>query len=197
MPLKKSRTTRLPRVLAGAALALAALPGTAFAADCPVQSTTQAFSHLGDQNYYFLAPGGSFDSGPTWTRQGYDTSLVSVWDSSPLISGKGWRMESGGSITSPELCVDSTYPHLRLHVNAYRSSDLLKIEAIDAQTNVATPLAVIPGLGNTSWTASGYVPVASVLGLLSGNSRTVKLKVSSAQGDWKVDGVHIDPYMRG
>ena len=75
MPRKLSRAQRLLATIGGAVCIAGALPGAAMAAECAVQPTSKAFAQFGDQNDYYLAPGGAFET-LTWASVGYvDLSL--------------------------------------------------------------------------------------------------------------------------
>src|SRR3954470_2207598 len=70
--IRRARTALITG-LTGAAL-FAALPGSASAGvlvasapDCDNGATSQPFAQWGDENSYFLAPGGGFESGAAWT----------------------------------------------------------------------------------------------------------------------------------
>src|ERR687886_323383 len=72
----------LRRVAALTALACFAGPAVAQAA-CPTAPTVKAFQALGDSSDYFLAPGGSFESGASgWSLTG--ASVVSGNESSKV-----------------------------------------------------------------------------------------------------------------
>ena len=51
----------LGRLAAMTATGVLASTGVAAAASCPLRSTTTPFSQFGDNNNYFVAPGGTFE----------------------------------------------------------------------------------------------------------------------------------------
>jgi len=114
--LARSPLRVLRRVAALAFVGVLAVPGIALAS-CPTQPVSNPFSQWGDNNNYFLAPGGSFEgttdqvgwtlSGASLTQGNEPFYVDSSSDSQSLtISG-------GGSAISPFFCVDNTMGSLR------------------------------------------------------------------------------------
>src|SRR3954449_3030314 len=58
---RRHRPRRMGAALIAAAAVAAALPAAASAASCRAQAVTQPFAELGDDNTYFMAPGGDFE----------------------------------------------------------------------------------------------------------------------------------------
>src|SRR4051794_2954993 len=78
--------------LLGAACAVAALFPSAAQAACPDQPTRQVFSRFGDANWYFAAPGGTFEAGAApWTPTGAD----------PTPRNQGDLLNSSGGPPAP------------------------------------------------------------------------------------------------
>src|SRR5689334_13416058 len=111
----------LSAVVAGAAL-FAAAPGTASAGvlvasapSCDNGATSQPFAQWGDNNDYFLAPGGDFESGAGgWTLNGARVS----GDQEPwrVNGGSGSHalvVPAGHSVVSPTMCVGIENPSMR------------------------------------------------------------------------------------
>ncbi len=99
-------------VLAIAPAAQAAQPiGT-----CPDEPpSSQPFLAYGDDDSYFLAPGGDFEAGaPGWTL-GAGAELVE----SPAATGTAVSLPPGTSATSPSICVSRAHVSARLFGQAF------------------------------------------------------------------------------
>ena len=116
---------RLHRVLAA--------PGIAFAS-CPTQPVTTPFSQWGDNNSYFLVPGGSFEGTADqvgWTLSGASLTQGNepfyVNDSS---DSQSLTISGGGSATSPFFCVDNTMGSLRFFAQEAAPGGGLHVRAL-------------------------------------------------------------------
>ena len=182
------------RVLALATVALGAVPAAASAA-CPVEPISQPFLRLGDQNEYFLAPGGGFEGALQWTAAGNATVVESGGngiDSGTQAAGLGQT----SSLTSPPICVDAERPHLRFVARARSTSGTLRMDAFDEAGNKIL-LAKLEAGNYGTWTATPYVRLATTLGIGEAQSKLVRLRLTALNGDWLADAVYVDPYKRG
>ena len=185
--------------LLGAACALAAaVPPTAEAA-CPDQPTRQVFSRFGDYNWYFAAPGGTFEYGATpWTfsgaapAAGNETYFVNASSDRQSL-----RLPAGASALSPSLCVSPQHPTLRLFARKLTGSGgTLRVDLVTA---AGTRLA--GSVSNTgqylAWRPTPSLDLAGALSLSGTTTVNARLKVSAdSAGSWGVDDVFIDPYRR-
>ena len=193
MPIKKAHRTRLVTTLLGAALASAALPAVASAADCPVESVSQPFAALGDTNDYFLAPGGDFESTLTWTVDGGYT--ISDADRPDGFGGRrALKLNNGAVATSPAFCVDVTRVHIRMGAlsSDQRPFSQVTIEAIP-ENGIPVFLGTLKGTNYATWTYSPFVSLAPALGLLAGDVQQTKLRLTTRGNSWVVDAVSVDP----
>jgi hypothetical protein len=90
--------------------AMALAPAAAHASACPDEPpSSQVFSaYDGDPDFYFLAPGGDFDSATAWTLS-HGAAVVSYRGDSLLA------LPYGASAVSPPICVGKGYPHGRMY----------------------------------------------------------------------------------
>ena len=193
--------------LAGVVMALALMcaPGSASAAllnPCPGQVASQPFAQFLDPASYVLAPNGGLESGSTgWTLQG--ASVVSGNETFLASGSHSLRLTGGTSATSPAMCVGITHPTVRVFtVNKGLLLATLKVDAIYTDTSGllrTLPMGVITGVGG--WQPS--LPLVAlgdlVNPLLSSTGATmVRFRFTPVLGgDWRVDDVYVDPYMRG
>ena len=114
--LVRSRLRVLRRVAALAFLGVFAAPGIALAS-CPAQPVSTPFSQWGDNNNYFLVPGGSFEG--TADQVGWTLSNASLTQGNEPFyvndsgDSQSLTISGGGSATSPFFCVDNTMGSLR------------------------------------------------------------------------------------
>ena len=94
---------------------------------CPDVETFRPFSQWGDESDYVEIPGGSFDDETLWSASG--TAGVVEADNPFQIGGTGTGaalLNGGDSITSPSICIDRRYPHLRFLARAAHGKAKLK-----------------------------------------------------------------------
>jgi hypothetical protein len=177
-----------------AAVALAAFPAAASAAQCDKVATAKVFAPLGDYNDYFLAPGGDFEGTLTWQRSGAVTQTY-THPALPGAGSTGVVLGAGGSVTSPKLCADLLRPTLRFLAYARQGQGALKVEAIQDSGKVVL-LGRLAGSQFATGNATGHVSFGTVLGIPVGGSKHVRLRLTAESGTWAADAVYIDPYMR-
>ncbi len=186
--------------LVGAALAaVAAFPAAAEAA-CPDKVSRQVFSRFGDYNWYFAAPGGTFEPATSaWTQSG---SSVVFGNETYFVNSsadrQSLRVPAGASATSPSFCVSLQHPTLRLFARKTSGSGgTLTVEILTASgTKVA---GTVVNIGQyVTWRPTQAMDLASKLSLSGTDSTaTVRLRVrADSAGAWAVDDVFIDPYRR-
>lgn len=192
MPRKLSRAQRLLATIGGAVCLAGALPGAAMAAECTVQPTSKAFAEFGDQNDYYLAPGGAFET-LTWASVGYvDLSL----DDDPFELAPGIRSAKLNAYesVSASFCVDRTMPHLRFVAKGSYG----QLEVMVRTTYGGVTAASTTGLSNADhddvWGPSANVGLHTG-GIPAGERGTATLTLRST-GLWRVDNVFVDPYRR-
>jgi hypothetical protein len=197
--------------------AVAALSGTALLAGpasagvlvktangCQSTALSQPFSAWGDGANYFLAPGGGFEGSTTgWGMTG---STHVVTDNEPWkVSGSGshaLHIPSGETATTPTICVGLDHPTIRFF--ARRTSGLPLLASLAVSVQVETSLGLVLTvpvnavlLSNSNWAPTGkMLLVANLLPLLPGELTPVRLKFTSLLGDFRIDDVYVDPFMR-
>jgi len=167
--------------------------------DCASKPMSQVFLPWADPAHYFLADGGSFESGAAgWSLDG---AAVSGGNEPWSVSGPGassLTLASGDSAVSGVECVGITEPTLRFFA---KGSGLGRLEVTvhfeDALGNVqSAPAGSLAGTGG--WTPGVQMPiVAALLPLLPGETTPVRFEFRAAAGNWKIDDVYVDPFRRG
>jgi hypothetical protein len=211
--MRRARTALLG-VVTGAAL-FAALPGaanagllTASAPNCDNGANTQPFAQFGDNNDYFLAPGGDFENG---AGEWGDNGARVVNDQEPWqVAGAGSKalsIPAGHSVVSPTLCVGIENPTMRFF--AHRSgggllaaaSNLLVTARVETSLGVVVevPVGTLTTLTNgTKWNKTPtQIVLASLLPLLPGEHTPIQFRFTAVgTSDWVIDDVFVDPRCR-
>ncbi len=196
-------------VAALALLGLLVLPGAAFAsssilASCPAQTISTPFSQWGDDNQYFLAPGGSFEG--TADQLGWTLSNAALTPGNEpfFVNGSGdsqsLTIDGGGSATSPFFCVDNTMGSVRFFAQQVSAGGSLRVQAlVQTSSGVTTvPLARLLDGSMPAWAPTD--PIAGdTSGLADGQMLDVALQftVRSPTASWQIDDVYLDPYRSG
>ena len=212
--MRRSARTALLGVLTGAAL-LAAAPGVANAGllvasapSCDNGATSQPFAGFGDDNDYFLVPGGDFESGARgWSLGGAGV----VADQQPWADAGGasaLSIPAAGTVVSPTVCVGIEHPSMRFF--AHRSgggllagvSQLLVTARVETSlgTLVEIPVGTISSLSNaTKWNPTpAQVVLPSLLPLLPGQHTPIQFRFTAVgTSSWVIDDVYVDPHCRG
>jgi hypothetical protein len=201
-------------IVTGVALT-AALPGAASAgvltasAECDNGAVSQPFAQWGDDNHYFLAPGGSFEG----SLDGWSTGRAGVvndqepWDAAGDGGSKALSIPSGGSVVTPTMCLGLEHPTMRFF--AHRSgggllggaSTLLVTARVETSVGlvVEVPVGTITTLTNgAKWNRTPtQIVLASLLPLLPGDHTPVQFRFTAVgTADWILDDVFVDPRYR-
>jgi hypothetical protein len=201
--LARSPLRVLRRVAALAFVGVLAVPGIALAS-CPTQPVTNPFSQWGDNNNYFLAPGGSFEgttdqvgwtlSGASLTQGNEPFYVDSSSDSQSLtISG-------GGSAISPFFCVDNTMGSLRFFAQQIEAGGGLHVYALVQTANgvQTVPVARLFDGSMPSWAPTQ--PITGDTENLSDDQTlqvALEFSVRASSASWQIDDVYVDPYRSG
>jgi hypothetical protein len=197
MPLKKRGRRRLATVAGVAALALAALPSAAFAANCwDRPQVYPAFQSIdGDLGLYFGVPGGTFES--RWAVQTTgDASFVAAGHGNWLAGPTAVQLDPEASVTTGAVCIDVNRPHTRFGMKSLSGTGSLVVQAVTGDRNAVTLATIDAADAGTSWQATQPIGLPDALGLVDGTSRQVSLRLTATGGSWLADGVAVDPYRR-
>jgi len=166
-------------------------------ANCAEKPVAQVFLPWADPANYFLADGGSFESGAAgWSLNGAN---VSGGNEPWAVSGAGTSslaLSAGASATSGVECVGITEPTLRFFAKGSGLGRLdVTVHFEDANGNVlSAPAGSLTGTGG--WTPGVQMPVVAALLALVGDKTPVRFEFTAVSGNWKIDDVYVDPYRR-
>jgi hypothetical protein len=198
-----------------AAALFAAGPSTASAGllvrsapSCDNGAVSQPFAQFGDDNSYFLAPGGDFEAGAgEWA----DNGARVIDDQEPWqVNGPGshaLNIPAGRSVVSPTICVGLEHPTMRFF--AHRSgggllavaSQLVVTARVETSLGlvIEVPVGTLTTLTNgTKWNKTPtQIVLASLLPLLPGEHTPIQFRFTAVgTSDWVIDDVFVDPRYR-
>ncbi|HJS94992.1 MAG TPA: hypothetical protein VJ741_12070 [Solirubrobacteraceae bacterium] len=196
-------------VAALASLGVLIAPSVAFAsnsilATCQTPAVSTPFSQWGDNNDYFLAPGGSFEG--TADQVGWTLSNATLTSGNEpfLVNSPGdsqsLTIAGGGSATSPYFCVDNTMSSLRFFAQQVGAGAGLRAQALVQTSDGVTTVPLVHLLDGSTPTWAPTAPiVADNSGLADGQTLMVALQftVRPSAATWQIDDVYVDPYRSG
>jgi hypothetical protein len=159
----------------------------------------QAFSAFGDSDWYALVPQGDFESMPTWPKDG-NVTLAASSDPFALSGSMGassLRLQSGGWVRTPLLCVNLLTPHLRFVATATGDGELeVETRLIGCPRRLISRSSTnISASAHGGWQPSEKIDLnTTCLGPERSGVVDVRFR---GEGDWLIDDVMIDPYKRG
>jgi len=159
---------------------------------CTPSALSQPFAPWGDSSSYELVPGGDFET-PVWTLAGGAqlTPGSEPYATTGTLGSWSLSLPAGSSAESPSTCVDATYPTVRFFI---AGSGIVEVSVVDDGLALPAGVAIAPG----DWQPSAAMLTESpLLGLLSGGTAQVSLRLTALTGDPQVDDVFIDPWNRG
>lgn len=182
---------------------------------CTPMPTRQAFAKYGDTAEYFLAPGGSFESGTTsgWTLT-YGAKFVSGNENLGVTSGsRALQLAPGATATSPAFCVDDSLPSFRFaaKVSSLDGGYAAIVIYRDAAGSITKTQFTSSADGTywngaSAWNPSAISPLASKIPLTDANDTasvqlmfvgTMKAYGVFVASNALIDSVMVDPYRRG
>lgn len=161
------------------------------ASPCSDRVLSQPFAAWNDTAFYFLVPGGTFETGASgWSLSG--GASVTSGGNSFLSSGSALALPAGASAVTPSVCVDVASPTLRGFVNS--SQGTVAVSVIVA--GIGVPVGVV--LPRGSWQPTPVMLfLTNTLGLVSASGTTaVSFRFTAVGGSARLDDIYIDPYRR-
>jgi hypothetical protein len=159
---RRSRSMLLSGLLTATAAALGTSPALAATytpvntSACSAPQLAQAFSPIGDANWYTLAPGQTADNfnGIGWTLSG--GAQIASFPLADGATGGVLNLPSGSSAVSPPMCVASDYPSARTMIRDVAGSEGVHISVAYAGTKTAAKPQNVGQVHGTqsAWTAS-------------------------------------------
>jgi hypothetical protein len=194
-------------VAATAALAVAA-PAHASSlsnpyACAPSPTLSQAFSAWSDFAAYTPLAGGSFETRAAgWTLTG---GAAVVPGNEPYnVGGAGTHslsLPTGATAVSAPICIDPTYPFYRLVArNGGSLSSALRMEVLflDEHGNVKSTKSLDYRATSGYWIPTGAAPISVFTAKTTVSAAPIALRFTpqGRSGQWQIDDVFVDPYMR-
>ncbi|MDX6676486.1 MAG: hypothetical protein QOE31_538 [Solirubrobacteraceae bacterium] len=176
------------------------------ATDCDDQTLSQPFAPWLDVAQYTPLSGGDFESAAAgWALTG--GSAVAGGNEIYHVAGgadaSSLTIPSGGSATSPAICVGLEHPTVRFFAKRNSGGPLglstLRVDVL-FENNLglvnSLPIGVVSG--SSSWQPTLPMTVlASLLPLLPGEHTPVAFRFTPMLGgNWSIDDIQVDPYQR-
>lgn len=183
---------------------------------CEAPVLEQPFERFGDRRDYVLAPSGAFEHvGLDITPLELEVDLSQLgWQSSPgagitvgneayyvrrATDATSLTLPDGASATSPAMCIDLHYPHMRLVTRSSDASARLRVQVI--YPNAGDPrfkwVDTLTGNEGTEprlgWRVSNDIPLRPERGGETPGPRLAALRFKALSGNWRVDDIYVDP----
>jgi hypothetical protein len=204
------RRSSLLTVLAVAVVAAVFVAPAAQAASCATRTLTSPFARFGDNNQYFLAPSGSFESGTAgWALS---NAALSSGNETFYLNRTTDRssLKLTGSALSPAFCITRDDPLLRFAARTVKtagsSGNYSQLNVSIIVRNAAGSqgtyfLGAIQPQGNGSWFVLPQMHYGSLFdsylfgsdGLGTANMQ-LQFTVAGQGGTWYLDDIYVDPY---
>jgi len=170
---------------------------TSRTATCEGQSFSQPFAAFGDDNFYTLVPGSTFNS-PEEGWKLADGARIEP-SSRPGASGGTLQLPPGAEAVSPPLCVTLQYPTARLWLDKVGSKGTLHVEVAYTKTKGSAVIKTVVKMqaGNT-WEPSEAFGIRPELGGRTEGTRPVRFVFISRgerESSFQTDDLYVDPRM--
>ncbi len=172
------------------------------APSCGDIDVSQVFMPWGDNDYYAPVPGGAFEGSLSWLAEG---APALVPEGSPFeVGGEkssgAVRLALGDSITSPAMCVNRYYPHVRFTARSNGPGSRLKVAALWTDKNGKPKVTKLDEQHESRYRGWGISGKVLLKGALPKEERVHDLRlrfyVDGGATAWILDDVYIDPYKR-
>jgi hypothetical protein len=180
---------------------LLAVPASAVAQTCPLQSVAQVFLPWGDPaRYASVSDGGMETQQGAWTLS--DSATFTSGNEPFFVRSRTdlWsaKLKSGASAVSASTCIGIGHPTLRLFArsaNPTQGTLRIAVEYTDL-TGVRRSQQIALLAGDGSWGPTPLVAIiANALSLVV--PQQVRFRFSADGGQWLIDDVYVDPYGKG
>jgi hypothetical protein len=149
-------------VLVGLLAASSAQATTTVTTTCTEPVLYQPFLPFLDGNWYSLTPGESYDNfdGTGWTlSNGANISTSTLQDGS---TGSVLTLPKGAKAVSPQLCVNNTYPYMRMMLHAINGGSLSFTISYMSTSGWKTAQSIgSVSTSSTAWVLTNQVKLAS------------------------------------
>jgi hypothetical protein len=201
---------RLSSACAAAIVASAVLSGSAVAgadvsasAGCPVIPTVQPFGPWQDTSDYFLAPGGSIESGESgWSLSGGAGAVAGnePWQVGGAADSSSLSMPAGSTATTAPFCIGVEHRTMRFFARGQNRRGALAVEVVTSKRSGVESSVKIGSIeASGAWAPTDALPmIVNDDAGEYGNTIQVSLRFTArGAGDWQSDDVYVDPSRMG
>ena len=193
-----ARAARLTVALAVSATGVVVASGEVAnaAIACGARTTSKPFTAWGDNNAYFAAPDGTFESSVGWTGR----SLSRVAGNEPWkINGSGHgyslKIAAAGQANSAQFCVNSDEDSLRLFYKSPGVSGAslkLHIDVVSGVNRATNDYDI--GGATAGWALMQRIMLPDIRDASGQQYVTITLTAQGTNATWYVDDVMVDPW---
>jgi hypothetical protein len=168
---------------------------------CPTATLSQPFLTQGDAGYYWLLPGGSFESSLSgWTLTG---GAAVVAGSEPYaatgsLGASSLSLPAGASVQTPFVCVDGSDTYFRFFALNKQAAATLSVTVVYQIGGQKVAFKQTTISGDSKWTLSGALHTGGkIASRLSGiGTAQMSLVFAAAGGASQIDDIFIDPRLK-
>jgi hypothetical protein len=193
-------------VLGGLALTtlpIASAQAANLTATTPCGSTvlSQPFTRWGDAGYYWLLPGGSFESSLAgWTLSG---GAAKAAGSEPFavtgsLGASSVSLPAGASVQTPFVCVDGADTYFRFFALNKAPASGLTVSVVYTIAGLQTAFPVGTVTGDSTWEPSAAMHTGGKIAskLSSSGTAQMALRFTASGGPSQIDDVFVDPRLK-
>ena len=205
----RTRSVRLPQLLAAAALAAAALgagAGSALAYGTPLACTSPTLSTVfapwGDTASYFQVSNGGFESGTTgWALTGAATIVGTnePWKVAGASNSHSLSLSGNGIAESRTFCVSRGQDVIRLFVaSPHVTGAILHVDTTVVNPDngyIGTSAFDVNGDPNApAWAPTIALKIPALFNGSGTENLTLRFSLRGSSANWKIDDVFVDPF---
>jgi hypothetical protein len=170
----------------------------AASATCGYDSATTVFAPWGDDNDYWLAPGGDLGTTNGWTL----TKSAAVEQGSGPGGANSLVLPADGEAATPAMCISASDPSIRFFArNTGKADSKLKIDLLYEDVDGHVKHLTIARLrGSAAWNPTVTIPIyINAVAAASENGVTpvafdFKAEGLDRNGGWRISSLYVDPF---
>ncbi len=170
---------------------------------CEEVNASQVFLPWGDSDYYAGVPGGDFEGSLSWLTEGSPELIAegSPFEVGGETSSSAVLINEGDSITSPPMCINRFFPHVRFTARSTNgNASRLKVLALWTDSKGKPKVTKLDDQHDDEYTRWEISEKVHLRGALPKDERIhdlqLRFQIDGKSTSWLIDDVYIDPYKR-
>jgi hypothetical protein len=188
-------------IIATSTAGLVATAGQVSASSCPTRTTSKPFTAWGDDNDYFVVPGGTFESSPGWSYFG-NISVVNdqaPWKVNGSTHSKALNLPAYTTAMPPNMCIASNVDLIRFFYKDPGVSGARLLVKIEAWNSAGTNGRVIKeyriSSGKSGWKLSSTLALPNNRDSKGEQMITITVTPVDTAATWRIDDMMLDPWI--